>query len=63
MLAADSMRGAVAAAGKIAGADAVVLSPACASFDWYANYVERGDDFARIVDDLIARPDSKEDPQ
>ncbi len=63
VLTADSMRGAVAAAGKIAGADAVVLSPACASFDWYANYVERGDDFARIVDDLIARPDSKEDPQ
>ena len=30
----------------------VVLSPACASFDWYSNYVERGDDFKRIVDEL-----------
>ena len=29
--------------------DAVVLSPGCASFDWYSSYGERGDDFARIV--------------
>ena len=26
---------------------------ACASFDWYASYAERGDDFARLV---LARP-------
>ena len=30
--------------------DAVVLSPSCASFDWYRNYAERGDDFVRIVE-------------
>jgi UDP-N-acetylmuramoylalanine--D-glutamate ligase len=29
--------------------DAVVLSPACASFDWYPSYGARGDDFARCV--------------
>jgi UDP-N-acetylmuramoylalanine--D-glutamate ligase len=29
--------------------DAVVLSPACTSFDWYRSYAERGEDFARCV--------------
>jgi UDP-N-acetylmuramoylalanine--D-glutamate ligase len=32
--------------------DAVVLSPGCASFDWYRDYTERGDDFVRRVLDL-----------
>ena len=33
--------------------DAVVLSPGCASFDWYSSYAQRGDDFARAVRSLL----------
>jgi UDP-N-acetylmuramoylalanine--D-glutamate ligase len=50
---ADSMREAVrAAAAHAQTGDAVLLSPACASFDWYGSYAERGDDFAREVASL-----------
>jgi len=35
--------------------DAVLLSPACASFDWYRSYAERGDDFVRAVRQLLGR--------
>ena len=33
--------------------DVVLLSPACASFDWYSSYAERGDDFRTEVEALI----------
>ena len=48
---ADSMHDAVrAASARALPHDAVLLSPACASFDWYESYAARGDDFAREVE-------------
>jgi UDP-N-acetylmuramoylalanine--D-glutamate ligase len=47
---AATMGEAVQAAAELARAgDVVLLSPACASFDRYRSYVERGEDFAAAV--------------
>ncbi len=47
---ATSMEEVVDRAARLAAAgDVVLLAPACASFDWYAGYDERGDDFSRCV--------------
>jgi UDP-N-acetylmuramoylalanine--D-glutamate ligase len=51
---AGSMEAAVDAAANLAVAgDAVVLSPGCASFDWYSSYVERGEKFSALVKEKL----------
>ncbi len=57
VVAARSMDEAVTRSAALARpGDAVLLSPGCASYDWYRNYGERGDDFARAVHELVGRP-------
>ncbi len=52
---ADTMQQAVELAASLSRpGDAVVLSPGCASFDWYTGYPARGDDFRRIVNQRLA---------
>jgi UDP-N-acetylmuramoylalanine--D-glutamate ligase len=53
---AGSMRAAVeAAAAHARPGDAVLLSPGCASFDWYQSYAERGDDFVQVVNEQLRK--------
>lgn len=53
---ASTMREAVQQAAAAARpGDAVLLSPGCASFDWYRSYGERGDDFVAAVGRLTGR--------
>ena len=55
---AHSMAEAVAQAGELARpGDAVLLSPGCASFDWYRSYAERGNDFTARVAERLGEPD------
>ena len=52
----QAMQDAVLQARQLAVAgDQVLLSPACASFDMYENYIARGNDFKEIVTGLSSR--------
>jgi len=56
---AASMAEAVAAAAKLAeNGDAVLLSPACSSFDMFRDYKDRGDQFVAAVQALVATPNN-----
>lgn len=59
---ATSMSEAVEVASSMARqGDVVMLSPGCASFDWYGSYGERGDHFRSVVHDMVHRGEPGED--
>jgi len=56
----DAVRKAAALARE---GDAVVLAPACSSFDMYRNYVERGEVFKKAVADFLPPKSNLSDSQ
>ena len=48
----DFREAVLAAAASATEGDIVLLSPACASFDRFRNFVERGETFRSIVNEL-----------
>ena len=57
----DDFREAVITASRLAGeGDIVLLSPACASFDHFKNFEERGNTFKKIVMELEKDEDRRD---
>src|SRR4028118_1969171 len=48
------------AAGQARPGESVVLSPACASFDQFRNFVHRGEVFQSLVREILGGPDGEE---
>jgi UDP-N-acetylmuramoylalanine--D-glutamate ligase len=48
------------AAGQASDGEAVVLSPACASFDQFRNFVHRGESFQALVRQIVGGPHGEE---
>jgi UDP-N-acetylmuramoylalanine--D-glutamate ligase len=42
--------------------DVVMLSPGCASFDWYSSYGERGDHFRAVVHGILGAEELGDGP-
>ncbi len=56
----DNLKKAVHEAQKLADpGDVVLLSPACASFDLFRNYIDRGDQFREAVKELNVKSENK----
>ncbi len=56
-MAGDLEAAVASAAARARAGDVVLLSPACASFDQYANFAARGDHFQRLVENLSEAAD------
>ena len=55
VLYAQTLREAVATAARLARAgDIILFSPACASFDMFKNYEDRGNVFSKLVEEVVA---------
>jgi len=60
VITASSMECAVEEAARLAGdGDSILLSPGCASFDWYPSYAVRGEHFASIVTNRLDREEQQ----